>query len=163
VKPVCERVGQTVCNSKFLIEEDDMNIATMLLDGPLEPGVAVFFFLAIGSIALFSFLSIATWAGTRQNEREAYYKAEMLKKIAEIGGERNPALEYLREKERISAAKRVGGFRLGGLINIAIGLALLMLLHALVPVPGVFLVGLIPLFVGVALVAYGYWLAPTEV
>jgi hypothetical protein len=139
-----------------------MNIAAMLLDGPLEPGVAVFFFLAIGAIALFSFLSVATWAGTRQAERESYYKAEMLKKIAEMGGEHNPALEYLREKERISAAKRMGGFKLGGLINIAIGFALLILLHALVPVRGVALVGLIPLFIGVVLAAYGYWLGPRE-
>jgi hypothetical protein len=139
-----------------------MNLGIMMMDR-MDAGVALFFFLAIGAIALFTFLSVATWAGTRQAERESYYKAEMLKKIAEIGGERNPALEYLREKERISAAKRVGGFRLGGLINIAIGLALLILLHALVPVRGVALVGLIPLFIGVVLVAYGYWLAPTEV
>jgi hypothetical protein len=139
-----------------------MNIATMMMDR-MDAGVAVFFFLAIGAIALFTFLSVATWTGTRQNEREAYYKAEMLKKIAEIGGERNPALEYLREQERISAAKRIGGFRLGGLINIALGLALLVLLHALVPVRGVALVGLFPLFIGVVLAAYGYWLAPKEV
>jgi hypothetical protein len=138
-----------------------MNIATMMMDR-MDAGVAVFFFLAIGAIALFTFLSVATWTGTRQNEREAYYKAEMLKKIAEIGGERNPALEYLREQERISAAKRIGGFRLGGLINIAIGFALLILLHALVPVRGVALVGLIPLFIGVVLAAYGYWLGPKE-
>jgi hypothetical protein len=138
-----------------------MNMATMLLDR-MEPGVAVFFFLAIGAIALFTFLSVATWTGTRQNEREAYYKAEMLKKIAEIGGERNPALEYLREQERISAAKRIGGFRLGGMINIAIGFGLLIMLHALVPVRGVALVGLIPLFIGGVLVAYGYWLGPKE-
>ena len=138
-----------------------MNIATMMMDR-MDAGVAVFFFLAIGAIALFTFLSVATWTGTRQNEREAYYKAETLKKIAEIGGERNPALEYLREQERISAAKRIGGFRLGGLINIAIGFALLILLHALVPVRGVALVGLIPLFIGVVLAAYGYWLGPKE-
>jgi hypothetical protein len=160
VKPVCEGVGQTVCNSRFLIEENDMNTAAMLWDGHLGPEVAVFFFLAVGSIALFGFLSVAAWSGTRQQERESYYKAEMLKKIAEIGGERNPALEYLREQERISAAKRIGGFKLGGLINIAIGLALLFLLHALVPVAGVALAGLIPLFIGVVLVAYGYWLGP---
>jgi hypothetical protein len=139
-----------------------MNLGMMMMDR-MDAGVALFFFLAMGAIALFTFLSVATWAGTRAQEREAYYKAETLKKIAEIGGERNPALEYLREQERISAAKRVGGFRLGGLINIAIGLALLILLHALVPVRGVALVGLIPLFIGVVLVAYGYWLAPTEV
>lgn len=125
-----------------------------------SPGVAVFFFLAIGSIALFTFLSVATWAGTRQQEREAYYKADMMKKIAEVGGERNPALEYLREQERISMAKQVGGFRLGGLICIAVGIGLMALLYALVPVHGVYLSGLIPLLVGVALLVYGYWLMP---
>ena len=137
-----------------------MNIAAMLWDGHLGPDVVVFFFLAVGAVALFSFLSVATWAGTRAQEREAYYKAEMLKKIAEIGGEHNPALDYLREQQRISAAKRIGGFKLGGLINIAIGFAVLILLHALVPVPGVALTGLVPLFIGVVLAAYGYWLGP---
>jgi len=138
-----------------------MNLGMLMLDR-MDAGVALFFFLAIGAIALFTFLSVATWAGTRQAERESYYRAEMLKKIAEMGGERNPALEYLREQERIAAAKRVGGFRLGGLINIAIGFGLLILLHALVPVRGVALVGLIPLFIGVVLAAYGYWLGPKE-
>jgi hypothetical protein len=138
-----------------------MNLGMLMLDR-MDAGVALFFFLAVGAIALFTFLSVATWAGTRQAERESYYRAEMLKKIAEMGGERNPALEYLREQERIAAAKRVGGFRLGGLINIAIGFGLLILLHALVPVRGVALVGLIPLFIGVVLAAYGYWLGPKE-
>jgi|SRR5665213_2377657 len=128
-----------------------------------NPGVAVFFFLAIGSIALFTFLSVATWAGTRQQEREAYYKADMMKKIAEVGGERNPALEYLREQERIRMAKQVGGFRLGGLICIAVGIGVMILLHALVPVNGVYLTGTIPLLVGIVLLVYGYWLMPQTV
>jgi hypothetical protein len=54
----------------------------------------------------------------------------------------------------------MGGFKLGGLINIGIGVALLIFLHAIVPVEGVYLVGLIPLFIGMALAAYGYWFAP---
>jgi hypothetical protein len=123
-----------------------------------NPGVAVFFFLAIGSIALFTFLSVATWAGTRQQERESYYKADMMKKIAEVGGERSPALDYLREQERISRAKQVGGFRLSGLICIAVGIAVMVFLFALVPVHAVCLIGLMPLLVGVALLAYGNWL-----
>jgi hypothetical protein len=139
-------------------------IVAMLMDnGFVGPEVAVFAFLAIGAISLFAFLSVATWTGSRHAEREAYYKAEMMKKIAEIGGEKNPALEYLREQERIKAAKRIGGFRLGGLINIGVGVALMILLHAIVPVQGVFLVGLFPLFIGLALAAYGYWLGPQMV
>lgn len=126
----------------------------------IAPGVAVFIFLAIGAIALFTFLSVATWTGTRQAEREAYYKAEMMKKIAEVGGESNPALEYLREQERIAAAKRLGGIKLGGLINVGVGLGLMLLLKGIVHGPAVYLSGTIPLFIGLAMLAYAFWFAP---
>lgn len=122
--------------------------------------ISVFAFLAIGAISLFAFLAVASFAGSRQAERSDYYKAEMLKKIAEVGGDRNPALEYLREQERIAANKRLGGYRLGGLINIGVGLGLLIFLKALVQGAPVYLTGLIPLFIGIALLAYGTWLAP---
>lgn len=125
-----------------------------------SPDWPVFLFLAIGAIALFTFLSIATFSGIRQAEREAYYKAETLKKIAEIGGERNPAIEYLREKERIAAARRLGGMKLGGLINIGIGIGLMLLLKGLVHAVPVYLVGTIPFFIGVALLTYTLWFAP---
>ena len=124
------------------------------------PGVALFIFLAIGAVALFTFLSVATWTGTRQAEREAYYKAEMMKKIAETGGQGNPALEYLREQERIKAAKRLGGLKLGGLINAGIGVGLMIFLKALIPGTPIYLCGTIELFIGFALLAYAFWLAP---
>lgn len=124
----------------------------------MGPEAAVFLFLAIGAVALFGFLSVATWAGTRQNERESYYKAEMMKKIAEMGGERNPALDYLREQERIAEGKRIGGLKLGGLINIAVGIGVMILLRGLVESSNVYLVGVIPLMVGVALAVYGFWM-----
>ena len=127
-----------------------------------NPGVALFFFLAIGAIALFTFLSVATWTGTRAAEREAYYKAEMMKKIAEAGGDSNPALEYLREQERIKAAKRIGGLKLGGLINTGIGLGLMIFLRALIHGAPIYLAGTIELFIGLALLAYAFWLAPKE-
>jgi hypothetical protein len=124
------------------------------------PAVAVFVFLAIGAIALFTFLSVATWSGTRFAEREAYYKADMLKKIAEMGGERNQALEYLREEERIKAARKIAVVKLGGLINVGIGLGLMIFLKALVPWKPIYLVGTIELFIGMALLVYAFWLAP---
>ena len=129
-----------------------------------NPGVAVFFFLAIGAIALFTFLSVATYSGTRQAEREAYYKAEMMKRIAEIGGGSNPALDYLREQERIATFKRTVGLKIGGLVNIAVGIALMIFLRALVQAVPVYLTGMFPLLVGVALLVYVFWLGPkTEV
>ena len=122
--------------------------------------VAVFFFLAIGAIALFTFLSVATFSGNRQAEREAYYKAEMMKKIAEAGGDGNPALEFLREQERIKAVKRLGGLKLGGLINIGVGLGLMIMLRGLVDGGSVYLAGIIPTFIGLAMLAYAFWFAP---
>ena len=127
-----------------------------------QPEMGVFLFLAIGAIALFTFLSVATWAGTRQAERESYYKAEMMKRIAEVGGDRNPALEYLREQERIAEGKRIGGIKLGGLINVGVGIGIMIFLKALIPWKPIYLTGAIVLLVGVALLIYGVWIAPKE-
>lgn len=132
-----------------------VDLATME-EGEMNSAVALYAFLAIATVAGCGFLSVATWTGTKQAEREAYYKAEMLKRIAELGGETNPALIYLREQEKIAAIKRVSGFKLGGLINIAVGAALLIMLHSLVHAAGVYLVGLIPTLIGLALFGYAH-------
>ena len=76
----------------------------------MESGVAVFVWLSIGSIALFTFLGVAAWTGTRARERELYYKNDLLKKIAEspeAGGA--AAMQYLREQHRLSQERRRGG------------------------------------------------------
>jgi len=139
---------------------EQLNALAQINPAVMNPGVALFFFLAVGAIALFTFLSVAAWAGTRQAEREAYYKAEMMKKIAEVGGERNPALEYLREQERIAAAKRMSGIKLGGLVVTGLGLGVMIFLRALIRDQPIFLCGTIFLFIGLALLAYAIWFAP---
>ena len=48
--------------------------------------IAVFVFLAIGALALFGFLSVASWADARRREREGYYRSEVFKKFAETQG-----------------------------------------------------------------------------
>jgi hypothetical protein len=126
----------------------------------VDPAFAVFFFLSIGAIALFTFLSVATFSGSRFAEREVYYKAEMMKKIAEAGGGSNPALDYLREQERIAAAKRLGGLKLGGLVVSGLGLGVMIFLRALIRDQPIFLCGTIFLFVGLALLVYALWFAP---
>lgn len=53
---------------------------------------------AIAAIALCTFLSVAAWTSARRREREAYYKSEAIKKIAEMKGEApEPVLQMLRE------------------------------------------------------------------
>jgi hypothetical protein len=120
--------------------------------------------VVVAPIALFSFLSVATWSGTRFAEREAYYKSEMMKKIAEVGGNGNAALEYLREEDRLRRRnkydRRKQGLKIGGMINIAVGIALFATLHELVRVRGVALEGLFPLLIGVALLIYVFAMMP---
>ncbi len=125
---------------------------------PLESLVGVF-----GSIALFSFLAVASWSDNRRKEREAYYRSETLRKIAETQGTgAGTALEVLREEDRIGRRRRQEGQRLGGLITAAAGIALMVFIRAIETKESAYLVGLIPLLVGLALLTYSYLLAPKE-
>jgi len=131
----------------------------------MAPGTAPFVLAGIASIALFSFLAVAVWSSQRRREREAYYKNDALKKIAEsqgVGG--NSAIEFLHEEERVSTRRRREGQKLGGLITVAVGVSMMIFIKAVDredPDPS-YLVGLIPLFIGFALLAYEYLLAPKE-
>lgn len=73
----------------------------------------MFIFLSVGAVALFSFIAVAAWSDARSKEREAYYKSETLKKIAESGTGGTAALEFLREQEKIGERRRLQGLRLG--------------------------------------------------
>jgi hypothetical protein len=119
-------------------------------------------------IALLSSLAVAEWLKAHRREREAYYRSETLKRLAETQGAGiNFALEFLREEDRIATRRRREGLKLGGLITIAVGLGLMFYFRADMP-PGSgagessYLMGLIPLLVGVALLAYAYVLGPKE-
>jgi hypothetical protein len=137
-------------------EEDLMNPNQML---PL------FLFLSVASIALFSFVAVAVWSSERRREREAYYKSETVKKIAESQGVgNNSVIEFLREDAKNAARRLREGQKLGGLITVAVGIGLMIFIRAVDPVDKepAFLVGLIPLLIGVALLGYAYFLAPKE-
>lgn len=134
------------------------------LDGNLVP-IAGIFVPIVGSIALFSFLGVASWSDARRKEREIYYKTEALKKIAESSSEgAKSAIEYLREQEQGARRRRVEGMKLGGLITAAVGIGMMVFLHGVADHDDgpVYLVGLIPLMVGAALLAYSVLLAPKE-
>lgn len=119
----------------------------------MGPGSMVFVFLAVGAVALFSMISVATWSEARRKERESYYKNDMLKKLADSQGPgANSALELMREEVRIATLRTKQGLQIGGLITAAAGLGVLIFLRFLLgPDQGVWLCGLIPLFVGIAL------------
>ena len=114
-------------------------------------------FLACGAVALFSFLAVASWSDSRRRERESYYKHETMSKIAEQqGGE--VAIAYMREEKKQARRRELEGIRLGGMITAGVGIGLMFILYQEDRGDPVFWVGLIPLLVGVALLAH-YFLA----
>jgi hypothetical protein len=118
----------------------------------------------VGSVMVFSFLSIAVWTGHRKEEREAFYKSENLRRITESSGEgAKAAIDLLREEERLKRIKAREGLKIGGLVCVSVGIALIIFLRALVGNEPVYLCGLIPGLIGVALLVYVFFMAgPVE-
>lgn len=123
--------------------------------GMLIPIVAI--------VSLFTFISLAVWFGTRQKERDAFYKAETLRRITEASGEgAKAAIDLLREEEHLKRIKSREGLKIGGLVNLGLGVGLTIFLWALVG-PKIALCGLIPGLIGVALLIYVTFMAgPVE-
>lgn len=121
---------------------------------PFSVALAPFWFLSIGAIALFTFLAVASWSGARTAEREAYYKNDMMKKLAESPEGGVSALAYLREEQREAVRRHKQGLEMGGLISAAVGIGILIFLRALIHGAPIYLVGVIPLLIGIALFGY---------
>ncbi len=139
----------------------------MVVQGVLPLGVQealpIFLFLSVSAVSLFSFMGVAVWSDARRRERESYYKHEVLKKMAETqGAGATAALELLREQNRFAERRSREGTKLGGLVTASIGVGLLVFLRALVPERPVYLCGLIPLLIGIALLTYSYTLTPKQ-
>jgi hypothetical protein len=163
-----ERKFETFCNREngTLVVPGEAD-GKRIPDGEKEEGamgpadsfaaLGLFGFLAVGAIALFTMISVSSWASARQKEREAYYKSDMLKKIAEAQGPgAASALDLLREEAKIYSVRTKQGLKIGGLVCFATGLGVLTFLKALVTDEPVYLCGLIVLLIGVALYAGSY-------
>lgn len=128
----------------------------------------LFLFLSVLIVSVFSFVSIAVWTEARRKERESYYKAESTRRLAEMPTEgARQVIEMLQEEERIRQAelrakevKTIEGMKIGGLVNIAVGAALMFLIHGTDHENSAYLVGLIPGLIGVALLVYALFMAP---
>lgn len=135
----------------------------MEFDHMFQPQIFVFIFLIIASVALFSFLSIASFVRGRQRERDAYYRNETVRRLSEHqGAGADAAIALMREEDRIVLRRRIESAKLSGVITLAIGLGVAIFLgiavdgnHALGAS-----IGGIPLLVGAALLVYSYRLAP---
>jgi hypothetical protein len=120
----------------------------------------------VAIISVFTMIIFSIWFGSRQKEREAFYKAETLRRITESSGEgAKAAIEVMREEEHLRRVKSRESMKIGGLICVAVGVAMLIFLKALTATdPGApYLAGLVPGLIGVALLVYVFFLAgPVE-
>jgi hypothetical protein len=137
------------------------NLAMMAFN-EMPGGFGLWMFLSIGAVALFVvFIPVTSWIDSQRREREAFYKAETTRRLAESSGEgAKAAIELLREQDRMSQRKKREGLKIGGVVNIAVGVGVMIFLHALVKEEPVYLCGLIPGLIGVALLTYALVLAP---
>ena len=123
-------------------------------DGPM------YLFLSVGALALFAFLGVSSYSESRRRERDAFYRSETLKKIAESPEpSARAALDYMRQEQITQQRKKLEGLKLGGLVTVAAGVSM-MFLH--IAGKSEFILGAIPLMVGLALLVYAYLLPPKE-
>jgi Domain of unknown function (DUF6249) len=120
----------------------------------------------VAIVSPFIMIIFIIWFGTRQKEREAFYRAESLRRITESSGEgAKAAIDLLKEEARLKRIKAREGLKIGGLVCVAVGVAMVIFMWAMTKTdPGApYLVGLIPGFVGVALLVYVFFMAgPVE-
>jgi hypothetical protein len=119
-------------------------------------------FLSIGAVALFAvFIPLVTYIDSRLKEREAFYKSEMMRRIAESSGEGAKAtIELLREEGRQKQIKTIEAMKIAGLINVGVGVALIFFLRSLIAgSSSPYLCGLIPALIGLAMLIYAFFMA----
>ncbi len=126
--------------------------------------MALFAFLAVSAVVLFSFIAVVSWSDHRRRERESYYHNDMLKKLAESSGAgASAALELLREDARLRALRKRQDMKVGGVVLVAVGIGIIPFLHALIPHAPIYMVGILLLLMGFGLFGSSYFLqAPAE-
>ena len=121
--------------------------------------LAIMFPVAI-ILVVFAFVSVLHWIDSQRKERDAFYKAETLRRVTEASGEgAKAAIELMHEDERIKQIKTREGMKIGGLINIGVGVGVMIFLHELLKGTAIYLSGLIPALIGAGFLAYVFLLA----
>ena len=97
-------------------------------------GMGLWMFLSVGAVSLFVvFIPLVSWIDGRRKEREAFYKADTMRRLAESTGEgAKAAIQLMREEDRIKRTKTLEGMKIGGLINIGVGVGLMIFLRVLI-------------------------------
>ncbi len=122
------------------------------------PGAMVFLIPIVGSVALFTFLAVSSYAEERRKEREAYYRYDFQKKLLETGGTPEQIGALLLQQDEARTGRDTEGRKLGGLVTMAIGFGLLFGLRFVGD--AVWMIGYVPIAIGGAITLYAFLLAP---
>ena len=113
----------------------------------------------VSVVAVFTFVAIATWSDNRRKERESFHRHETYRKMLDRPGESAAdVLALMRHEEAQRQSQKVEGLRLGGMITTVVGVALMVFFYFLIGGSPLFLVGIIPLLIGLVLVVYGFFM-----
>ncbi len=104
--------------------------------------------------------AVSVWSENRRKEREEFHRNETYQKMLDGSAESAETVrQMIREEESRRERQRIDnqalGLKMGGWITTVAGLGLGVFLYFIVPDEPVWLVGLIPLLVGVVLAFYG--------
>jgi hypothetical protein len=120
----------------------------------------LFMFPLVIIVVVFAFTGVVHWVDSQRKEREAYYRADTLKRMSDAPSDgAKAAFDLLREQDRLNRISKREGMKIGGLVTVAVGASLCIFLHLVGGTPNPWAVGLIPASVGVALLFYVYFLA----
>ncbi len=122
---------------------------------------AFWLMIAVTSTAFFTFLIFIVWLEGRQKERQAHYRDEMARKIAEAE-DPAPVMDYVRSVEQADAERTRMKASVARLITLAAAAGLMIFLYQVAPGSAVYLVGLIPLFVGLVLLFMGEFMMKSK-
>lgn len=130
--------------------------------------VAMFLFVSTLVVAVFAFLSVASWAGIRAEERKTLERMALLRKLADQPAESaRLVLEHVREedlrRDRRRALRAQVKWRDGlqmGLVLVAVGVGLGVMLEALSDKPGIWSIGVVPGLVGIVVAIFALMSRP---
>jgi hypothetical protein len=104
--------------------------------------------------AAFTLAVLTLWLEHQARQREANFRQETYRKMLEQpGGSVEAVRVLLREDEARRREEQAANARLGGMLAMATGVGISVVLYAITPAKRVFLVGLIPVLVGLVLFA----------
>ena len=112
-------------------------------------------------IAGIAMIVLIVYFEEKRKAKQSLYRSELLKKIADSQGDAaDKIMEMIRQEELDAKIRRREGIKLGGMITAAAGLGAMALLFMLVPAQPVWVAGVVPLLIGLALFIYAQTMAP---